>query len=119
MWPRALESLLGVWLVLSSYVLVPARVLESTVVLIIAGLSVMAIEVAARWRPRLHLLALVIAAGLIGWGWLRFPRPGPAAAQNAILTGLMLGLLAIVPSKAFEPPPAWKSHVHDRASGPR
>ncbi|MGD2045304.1 MAG: hypothetical protein PVH96_03715 [Gemmatimonadota bacterium] len=118
MWPRVLESVLGVWLVLSSYALVPARMLEATAVLIAAGLLVLLIELAARWRPPLHFAVLAIAAGLIGWGWLRFPRPGPAAAQNAMLTGLTLGLLAIVPSKATEPPPAWKSQIHDGPHGP-
>lgn len=117
MWPRVVESALGVWLVLSSYLLVPARMLEATAVLIVAGLLVLAVELVARWRPRLHLLVLSIAVGLIGWGWLSFPRPGPAAAQNAILTGLTLGLLAIVPSRATEPPPAWTPHVHDGTSG--
>lgn len=110
-WPRVLEASLGVWLVASAYLLASPHMLESTAVLVVAGVLVLAIEIASVSRPRLHLAVLVVAAGLIGWGWASFPRPGPPAAQNAILTGLTLGLLAIVPSPASEPPAAWRDHV--------
>lgn len=118
MWPRITEAIIGAWLVASAYLLAPAGLTESTVVPLVAGVLVILIDLASRRRHALHLLVLVVAAGLIGWGWLRFPRPGPAAAQNAILAGLMLGLLGVVPSDAHEPPPDWRPHVRDERSGP-
>jgi hypothetical protein len=117
MWPRISEAAVGAWLIASTYLLAPAGLSERTVVPLLAGMLVILIGLASRRHHLLHLLVLAVAAGLIGWGWLRYPRPGPAAAQNAILAGLVLGLLAIVPSDAHEPPPGWKPHVRDDSPG--
>lgn len=117
MWARWLESLIAAWLIASAWLFSLVGVTERLVVPLAAGVVLLLIEFAARWRHALHLLVLPVALALIAWGWARFPRPGPAAAQNAILAGLVLGLLAIVPSAAGEPPSAWRPHVRTEETG--
>ncbi|MDX1647252.1 MAG: hypothetical protein R3304_08910 [Longimicrobiales bacterium] len=111
MWPRIAELTIAAWLAASAFVFgLPESADTSVVPLAAAGLVVVAFAASRRWRLA-HLLTLVVALALIGWGWARFPRPGPAAAQNAILCGLILGLLAIVPNQAMKPPLPWRPHV--------
>ena len=51
---------------------------------------------------------------LTGHGYFSAVRPGPPAAQNEIMVGLMLLVLAIIPNEASEPPVPWR----DRQSSP-
>lgn len=112
MWARLLEMVLGLWLVASTAVfadpghgVVVLNLVLGALVVLLAGLS---------FLPKLrsaHAGSVAVAVLLAAWGWASFPRPGPAAAQNQILTALLLGLVAFVPSQAGEPPPAWREYV--------
>jgi hypothetical protein len=74
---------------------------------------VIAIDWGSRRAQLLHFLVVAVALVVIAWGWGRFPRPGPAIAQSAILSGLVLGLLGIIPNRAADPPPRWRPHVRE------
>ncbi len=118
MWARYVEMALGVWLLVSPWVLPDAgggvtvvNMLAGALVLLLAGLSF-----THRLRAA-HLGSLLVSIILIGWGWSHFVRPGPAAAQNQILTGLMLGLVTVVPSESFRPPPCWRAYVSEEKQG--
>lgn len=113
MWPRVSELVVAAWLVVASFAFAVPGALDATLVPLASGVGVVVAFLASRRWRRAHLGTLVVALVLIGWGWARFPRPGPAAAQNAILSGLMLGLFAIVPNEAMDPPVAWRPHARD------
>ena len=109
LWSRALELVLGCWLLLSPMVLGHTGASALGLVDRGAGMLVVAI-VAISLLPslgRLHLATLPVALLLIAWSWSAFPRPGPAGAQNQILVGLVLGLLSMVPSYDTSPPEGW------------
>lgn len=113
MWPRALELVLGCWLLLSPLVFGHTGGSALGLVDRGAGMLVVAI-VAISLLPsfdRLHLATLPLAVALIAWSWSAFPRPGPFGAQNQILVGLLLGLLSVVPSDASSPPESWRRYV--------
>ena len=111
MWPRIVEAVLGAWLIVSSFVFTRPEAIDVTVVPLVAGVLVLVSASFATKMRLAHLFVLVVAVGLITWGWAGFPRPGPAAAQNAILVGLTLGLVGIIPNEASRPPPAWRPHL--------
>lgn len=112
-WSRGSVVLVALWLLASPSVLARPQVWDALAVPIAGALAAVAVVVAsARW-PLARSLLLVVAFGLILWGWARFPRPGPPPAQNAIVVGLVLGLLGVVPDRALEPPPAWRPHVRE------
>lgn len=54
-----------------------------------------------------HFLILAIALWLIVSGFLA-GHPAPPNAQNEILVGILLGMLAIIPNRANEPPKPWR-----------
>ena len=112
-WPRLLELALGVWLLLSASTLGHAGQTELEAADRIAGGATLVVVLLSLIR-RLRLVrvgTLVVAVGLVAWAWLSFPRPGPAGAQNQLLVGLVLGLLAFVPTEWNRPPPSWRPYA--------
>lgn len=111
MWPRVVELMLAVWLALSPFVFrygpeAPAAWWGldfgvSVVVLAASGISF--------WHRarRAHLITFAAGLGLALHGYL---AAGPASApplQNHLLTGLLLSMLAILPSQGEVPPARW------------
>lgn len=114
MWARHMELALGLWLAMGPFALRhdPGRV-QLFAHDFACALLVVAIALAAHWRPlrRVHLLLLPLAGWLVAAGWWSTwgePLPPDPAFQNWILTGLVLSLLAIVPSDASAPPEPWR-----------
>jgi hypothetical protein len=111
MWPRAVEVMLAAWLAVSPFVF--RHPLDRAclwwndlgVALLIMTISLVS---CAQRAMRAHLLNVVVALWLIGYGWSGFDDPPPPAAQNAIVVGLMLLLVALIPSEANLPPKDWR-----------
>ena len=109
MWARASETLLAAWLAISPFVLTsaPSRALlwhDLSCALAIAAPAVLSFHPRSR---RAHLFELLVAAWLVLAGWLATRSEPSAQAQNHLLVGMVLGMLAIVPSRASLPPRAW------------
>jgi hypothetical protein len=114
MWARHLELSLGLWLAVSPFVFrfdagaIALWWIDLGCAALIVVLSLLTYWQRARYA---HLAGLAIAAGLVGHGWwsaLAAPTP---AAQNHVLVGLLLGMLALVPSHASRPPAPWRDAV--------
>ena len=116
MWARAIEVMLGLWLVLSPWIFGhwPAAPSRSDLV---SGSVVVVLAVLSFWAParRAHLGILVVAAWVAGYGYLAFPHPAPPGAQNDILVGLTLLIFAIIPPDANQPPPSWRRFYEEKA----
>ncbi|REK18784.1 MAG: hypothetical protein DWQ37_02975 [Planctomycetota bacterium] len=110
MWARVTEFMLGVWLAISPFVFEHA---EDNVLLWASDLGcatlVATFACLSYWRPTryAHLLTLVIAVWLVGFGRFGAASPPPPGMQNDIVVGLLLMMFAIVPNNASQPPPAW------------
>lgn len=111
MWARVIEMMLGAWLVISPFIFRGTPGLERYVVNdVIAGSLAIVFALLCFWgrTPRAHLATLVLGAWLAGYGYLSADRPGPPAAQNDIVIGLLLMVFAVVPTAAARPPAAWR-----------
>jgi hypothetical protein len=111
MWARVIELMLGVWLVLSPLIFrETAGVGNFWNTDVSAGSAVILLSLLSFWRPlrKSHLVTGVIALWLILSAWFAAARPGPPAAQNEIVVGLLLLMLAIVPTDASLPPEPWR-----------
>ncbi len=109
MWARVVEVMLGCWLASSPFVFhhgADARGLWVTDLACAAAIVTLALLSFAPTLRRAHLGHLVIAAWLVVSGYLGGTAP---AHQNHVVVGLLLAMLAIVPSRASLPPPSWQA----------
>lgn len=116
MWARDMELTLGLWLVLSPFILrhdATEKLLWSHDLGVGALIVVLATACYVRSLRRAHLLLLAVAGWLIGLGWWSTWQVDSievaAAYQNWLLVGLLLVVFAIVPSDASRPPPGWRA----------
>lgn len=110
MWPRNVELMLGLWLAASPFVFghdsaEPAYWYADFT----AAAIVVACSLLSYWEPTryAHVGTALVGLGLIGFGFV-IPAPAPAAAQNEIIAGLVLAMLAVIPNEASEPPRQWR-----------
>jgi hypothetical protein len=116
MWARVVEVMLGGWLLISPFVFRDTPGLERYVVNdVISGGFAILFALLCFWprTSRAHLATLVLGAWLASYGYFLAPRPGPPAAQNNIVVGLMLIVFAIVPTDAARPPGPWRKADED------
>lgn len=112
MWARVAELMIGVWLVLSPFILRGTPSIEAFAALdITAGGAVVLFSLLSFWKPTgwAHLLTAALAVGLGGYAYLAWERPGPPGAQNEITVAMLLLLLAIIPNDANQPPVPWRA----------
>jgi hypothetical protein len=104
-WARASELLLAAWLLASSAWFAGTTWVELSVAIAVAAVAAVAL---ADPDGHSHLWQLAFAAVLVGSGWLAARGEADGASQNRIVVGLLLATFALVPTRAFEPPPAWR-----------
>jgi len=111
MWARVVELMLGAWLVLSPLIFRNTTdVSEYVVNDVVCGSLVVTLALMCFWPPlqRANVATLLVAVWLVGHGYFSAERPGPPAAQNEIVLGLLLLVFAIIPSEALSPPRPWR-----------
>jgi hypothetical protein len=107
MWPRAVEVMLAVWLAASPFVFRHPFDRPSWwwndlgVALFVATVSLWS---CGGRTIRAHLLNVVAAVWLVAFGYVGAGDHPPPAAQNAIVVGLVLLMVALIPSEANLPP---------------
>ena len=114
MWPRVIELMLGCWLVVSPFVFRGTPELERYMFSLVgSGAVVVIASLLSFWPPAAsaRFLTLLTSLWLTGHGYFAAVRPGPPAAQNEIMIGLLLLVFAILPNDTNRPPADW----HDRA----
>jgi hypothetical protein len=116
MWARVVETMLGLWLLLSPFIFHhPLDATSWWVVDLAAGTFVIAVAVGSFHPklPRLHLVHLVTCATLLAIGWVAGGADPAAAHRNWIVLSLLLLMIAIVPSRSHEPPRAWRRYYEE------
>jgi hypothetical protein len=116
MWPRIGEILLGIWLLAGPFVFAtPPDANAERATTLGGGTLTILLALLCWWPPaeKAHLATLAVAAWLIGFGY--FSGGGPAApspsGQSMLTVGLLLAMFAILPSRAAEPPRAWREFL--------
>ena len=120
MWARNFEVALGLWLMMSPFVLSHPEgdtwlwIHDLLLSVVIVTISVLCY---VRSLRRLHLAQLAVASWLMGYGWVmaRAAAEAPPSSQNHIMLGLLLAMFAIVPSESSRPPDGWREFEVQRA----
>ena len=111
MWPRVVEVMFGAWLLIVPFVFRATPQIESFVASsVVAGSVVIIASLMSFWPPAgwARFVTLGASIWLIGHGYFAAVRPGPPAAQNEIMVGLLLVLFAILPNETNRPPIGWR-----------
>jgi hypothetical protein len=111
MWPRVIEGMLGIWLLLMPFVFRDTEaVADFIVTAVVSGLLIATASILSFWRPTRHarVLTLAISVWLALDGYFGTSRPGPPAAQNELVIGLTLLLFAIMPNEINDVPEPWR-----------
>ena len=120
MWPRTLEIATACWLAMSPYIFRGPAVTPAVwwtdmgcaaAIALLSGLS------HVRETRRAHLLILAAVAWLIGFSWWTAGDPAAAPQQNCIVVGLLLSMLAIIPTDCLRPTVAWQKWNAERDAG--
>lgn len=121
MWGRSIEVMLGLWLLASPFLFghygEGGEVAGLTASDLASGAVILLLGVLSFWHrtARAHLVQLAVACWLIGFGRWGFDFPPPPGAQNELLVGLVLLLIAIIPNRSEDPPPRWREFYEDKA----
>lgn len=120
MWPRTVEVMLACWLALSPFIF---RYPSDASWLwwhdyIVAGLlALFALASFAQPLRKAHLFELLIAAWLIGYGWFTSAGIHDAPRQNWMCLGLLILMVAIIPTDCDRPPLTWREWYKRRGVG--
>jgi hypothetical protein len=109
MWARVVEFMLACWLAISPFIFryPPQETFLWTNDLICACLIAL-FALLSFWDPlrKIHLLSLGVAFWLLGHGYSTFPSIALPPQENSVVLGLLVLMLAIIPSQ---------SHLHSRS----
>ena len=111
MWPRVVELMIGGWLCISPLVFRGTPAVEPFAgIFLAAGSAVVICSLLSFWdRAALaHLVTVAVALALGAFAYFGWERPGPPAAQNALMAAMLLVLLGIIPNHASRPPRPWR-----------
>lgn len=120
MWPRTIEVMLACWLAISPFIF---RYPTDDALLwwhdwICASIiAVFALVSFVQQTRRTHLLQLLVAFWLMGHGWITASGIHDAPRQNWMVLGLLLLMIAIIPSECVKPPVAWQDWNRERGIG--
>lgn len=111
MWPRIVEVMLGLWLVLSPLIL---RLESGDLALIVNHLvygtaAVFAALAAIRVRF-LRVVTIAIGLWLIGYGYVAGGYPGRSGYLNLIVIGVLLCALGLIPTDCLQPTQSWREY---------
>lgn len=111
MWPRVVEIMLGFWLAASPFIFRHSEDQEALWARdLLCALAVICFASLSFWprARRAHLGIIPVGVWLILAGFFSGVNPSPAALQNDLLVGLILLMLAILPTEASLPPRSWR-----------
>lgn len=116
MWPRVIEIMLGLWLMLSPFIFhYASHISMAWISDLVCGFLIIAFGMISyvrtfRW---VHFLTIFLAIYLIIFGYLKLFYVFQPAAQNHILVGLLLLLFAILPNHVNSTPDKWDAFYHE------
>ena len=112
MWPRVVELMLGLWLLASPFIFQhgdAGALWKNDLACGFLVITFSCMSFAKKLR-RAHLATLGLGLWLASFGYFYAPHPLPGAAQNAIVVGLLLVMIGVVPSEASTPPRGWRDN---------
>ncbi len=116
MWPRIVQVMLGLWLVVSPLIFrIDGRDTALIVVHMASGAAAVILALIAVRVRFLHLATLVLGLWLIGYGYGVGGYPPAPAYRNLLIVGVLIAVLGIIPSDCLQPTRSWREYYQNRA----
>lgn len=115
MWARVVEFMLAIWLTLSPFIFhYPSDATFFWVNSFVCASLVICFAFLSFWHPlrKIHLLTLGIALWLWGLGYSTFPEKTSIFLENFVVIGLLLFMLAIIPSHSNQLSYSWQKFIN-------
>lgn len=111
MWPRIVEVMLGLWLVLSPLTFRLGAGDRALIVnhVFYGAAAVVASLIAIR-VPFMHAVIVAIGLWLLGYGYAAHGYLSIPGCQNLMIVGALLCVLGIIPTDCLEPPRSWREY---------
>ena len=111
MWPRIVEVMLGLWLVLGPLIFRPESSDLALIVnhLVYGTATVVAALIAIRVRF-LRVVTIAIGLWLIGYGYVAGGYPAAPGYLNLIVTGVLVSALGLIPTDCLQPTQSWREY---------
>jgi hypothetical protein len=111
MWPRIVEVMLGLWLLLSPLIFrLGAGELALTINHLIYGTATVIVSLIAIRVRFLRVVTLAIGLSLIGYGYVTGGYPPAPGYLNLIVIGILVCALAILPTDCLQPTQSWREY---------
>ena len=117
MWARVVEFMLACWIAISPFIFrYPGNDTFLWANDFICASLVALFALLSFWHPlrNIHLLTLGVALWMWGMGYRSFPEMTYPEHENSAIIGLLLLMLAIVPSHSHHPSPSWQEFLTKR-----
>ncbi len=118
MWPRVVEVMVSLWLALSPFVFEhPAETVVYWVNDLGAAAAVLTLALFSFWHRahRAHLGNILVGGYLLVFGYIQGRVGASPATQNELVVGVLLIMLAIIPSDNLNPPRRWLAYYEQRS----
>jgi len=111
MWPRIVEVMLGLWLVLSPLIfrLGPGDGALIANHIVYGAITVVASLIALR-VPFLRVVTVAIGLWLIGYGYGAGGYPAAPGYQNLMIVGALICALGLIPTDCLKPTRSWREY---------
>lgn len=116
MWARITELLAACWLAISPFIFHDLNPeLNIWVHDMVCAFLIALFASLSFWNRlrKMHLCTLGVALWLWGLGYSTFPAIASPSLENAVAVGVLLSMLAIVPSQAHLPSPSWQEFYQE------
>ena len=111
MWPRIVEVMLGLWLVLSPLIFrFEAGDLALTINHLIYGTATVVVSLIAIRVRFLRIVTIAIGLSLIGYGYVAGGYPPASGYLNLIVIGVLVGALGLLPTDCLQPTHSWREY---------
>ncbi len=117
MWARVVEFMLACWLSISPFIFrhpFEETFLWANDLTCAVLIALFALLSFVKGLEKIHLLTLGVALWLWGLGYTTFPDPAPIALENDLTVGLLLLMIALVPSQSSLPPRSWRKFYNKK-----
>lgn len=111
MWARIVELVIACWLTVSSFAFhysLEESFLKTNNIACAVLIAIFSLLSFYKHLTRMHLFNLGIALWLWGLSYINFPMAASFPLENSALTGLLLMMVAIVPSRTAQLSPSWQ-----------